>query len=114
MEDEIKEVFSKNFKLAMFELDLSNKDASESMGGIAPQTITAYRSGKKMPPVRYIVMFAGCYNVSIDWLLRDIGEMCLPTEDGRRKEEDQQQEISKLVRDLRSDYNKIIEKIGGV
>jgi hypothetical protein len=111
MEDENKEVFSKNFKKAMVELGLSNKDASKTMDDVALQTITAYRSGKIMPPVRYIIKFSVSYEVNLNWLLRDIGEMFLPTEEGFKKEADQMEEIFQLVKDIRADNNQIIERV---
>ncbi|MBU2644459.1 helix-turn-helix domain-containing protein [bacterium] len=78
-ENQAKDILRKNFRLFMWQERLKQKEIAEDLG-LTAATVSNFANGKTGVHSDYLVKISQKYNVSIDWLLLNKGEMYLPKE----------------------------------
>lgn len=68
------EIFSRNFALMIAEMGLKAKDIAQTLG-VSPQFVTNMKKGRNAPTYGALIKLSEVYNVNLNWLCRNVGEM---------------------------------------
>ena len=72
-------MFGARLQKARKKLQLSQEDISTQIG-ISYRAYASYERGDRKPPLDFLEKLAMKYNINLNWLIADVGEMFIPAE----------------------------------